>query len=70
MCAQIVPVLLGAVPLKADIDEVAPLCSALAAMLLQPDLAPRLAPFKGSLLQVAHAHFCLACNLSYLPSDI
>ena len=54
MCdAQIVPVLLGAVPLKADIDEVAPLCSALAAMLLKPDLATRLISFKGSLLQVA-----------------
>ena len=66
MYAQIVPVLLGAVPLKADIDEVAPLCSALAAMLLKPDLAPRLAPFKGSLLQVAPV---LSCHLPYLKSD-
>ena len=67
--AQIVPVLLGAVPLKADIDEVAPLCSALAAMLLKPDLAPRLASFKGSLLQVASVLSCLACHLSHLQSD-
>ena len=69
MCAQVVPVLLGAVPLKADLDEVAPLCSALAAMLLKPDLAPRLAPFKSSLLQVAPVFLCLACALSHLPSD-
>ena len=68
MCgAQIVPVLLGAVPLKADIDEVAPLCSALAAMLLKPDLTYRLASFKGSLLQVAPVLSCPSCHLSYLP---
>ena len=46
------PVLLSAVPLKEDLDEVAPVSSALAAMLINPDLAPRLAPQKNSLLQV------------------
>ena len=49
---QVVPVLLSAVPLKEDFDEVAPVSSALAAMLLNPELAPRLAPLKSSLLQV------------------
>lgn len=52
--AQVVPVLLGALPLKEDMDEVAPISHALAAMLLNPELAARLGPFKGSLLQVAN----------------
>ena len=52
--AQIVPVLLGALPLKEDMEEVAPVSHALAAMLLNRELAARLRPFKGSLLQVAN----------------
>ncbi|CAL5224745.1 g7478 [Coccomyxa viridis] len=52
---QVVPVLLSAVPLKEDLDEVAPVSSALAAMLINPDLAPRLAPQKNSLLQALDA---------------
>ena len=35
-------------------DEVAPISHALAAMLLNAELAARLGPFKGSLLQVAN----------------
>lgn len=51
---QVVPVLLSAVPLKEDFDEVAPVSSALAAMLLNPELAPRLAPLKSSIFQVIY----------------
>ena len=47
--------LLSAVPLKEDFDEVAPVCSALAAMLINPELATRLASQKQSLLQVRGA---------------
>ncbi len=52
--AQIVPVLLGVLPLKEDMDEVAPVSHALAAMLLSPELAARLGPCKGGLLQVVN----------------
>ena len=49
---QVVPVLLSALPLKEDFDEVAPVSSALAAMLINPELALRLVSQKDSLLQV------------------
>ncbi|BDA47413.1 Importin-4 [Coccomyxa sp. Obi] len=52
---QVLPVLLGALPLQEDIDESEAVYGSLCGLLLHPDTAPRVAPYLPQTLQVLGA---------------
>lgn len=52
MGAQVVPVLLGALPLQEDLDEAEAVYGSLCGLLLHPDTSPRVAPLLPQILQV------------------
>jgi hypothetical protein len=59
---QVVPVLLGALPLREDYDEAEAVYGALAGLLLDPATAARAAPSLGPILQARRGPCRFSCT--------
>ncbi len=71
---QVLPVLLGALPLQEDIDESEAVYGALCGLLLHPDTAPRLAPYLPQTLQVCPpvllGSICRQCERQHWEEEL